>query len=667
MIGKTKKILFKRIPGKWKQFFNVLSKKEKWIFVSLFVLFLSSAIFLQLNYYYRNTVVIPAFGGEYKEGLIGQPRFINPLYFSDNDCDRDLVEVLFSGLLKYDSQGNIVKDLVDSYSIKDNGLSYEFTLKDNILWHDGQPLTVADVAFTVELVQYPQYKSPLRIEWLGVRTQTEGTKKIIFHLQKKYSSFLETVARLKILPKHIFQDITPENLPWVLTEKQYLQGSGPFKVKTIEKEKSGYIKKIILERNKEFYGNKPFIGKLSFYFYQNVSELVRDGRTGKIDGFSVSSPKYIKTLEKEGLHFYRLSLPRYFALFFNLNNLKNLDNNVRKAISFALSKEEILNNVFLGEGRIVDSPVLYKYYGINPPSSVPGYDVDKAKQILESAGYKENPKTGIMEKAVAKSVPALFKSELKVGSKGKEVEELQKCLAKDKSVYPQGDITGYFGSKTKAAVIRFQEKYSSEILKPIGLKKGTGKVGGMTRDKLNRVCQDVPKKIVSLEFELTTSDKFPLKEIAENIKEQLKRIGIKVNIKTVSFSELQTNVLAKRSFQTLLFGEALGSLPDPFPFWHSSQKDYPGLNITGYNSKVADAVLEKIREVTKEEDKKEYLEKLQDIIIKDLPAIFFVKGDYFYFLSPKIKGYKVEKITEPSKRLSGIETWYIKAKRKWVK
>lgn len=653
----------------WEKFFNILRKKEKIFFLVLFLLAIVSALFLDLNFYFKNTQIIPRFGGEFKEGVIGQPRFINPLLLSDNDPDRDLIELLFSGLLKYNDEGKIVKDLAQDYQIQENNKDYEFQIRDDALWQDGEKITSEDIIFTIELVQSPYYKSPLRIEWLSIKAEALTAKKVVFHLQKPYSSFLETVARLKILPKHIFEDISAENFPWAFTSKKYLQGSGPFKIKNIKEDKLGYIQKIIMERNEKFFGEKPFLKKISFYFYQNLEDLLKAARVGEIDGFSISEPKYFNVLEKEGFNLFKLVLPRYFALFFNLKNSDLLDKNIREALSYSVDKQEILDKVFLGQGKIINSPVLADYYGFEPPIEISEFNIEKANEILEQEGFEKNLEKGIKEKIVIKEIPAIFKSELKQGSRSQEVRDLQKCLANPpaggKDIYPEGEITGYFGTKTKKAVIRFQEKYAEDILSPIGLKNGTGKVGAMTRKKLNQVCQEIPKKIIPLTFTITTSDTFPLTEIVEILKTQFEKIGAEVKIKKASLSEFQTNILIERDFEVLLFGEALGQLPDPFPFWHSSQNEYPGLNIGSYNSKQADKLLEKARETIDETERKENLEKFQNVLIEDKPAFFLTQASYCYFLSPKIKGFAVEKITEPSKRFINIGKWYSKTKRKW--
>lgn len=650
-------------PKQWAGFFSVLSKKERVIFSGLLLLFFASTIFLQLEFYFKNTEVLPQNGGKYKEGLVGQPRFVNPLYLSDNDIDRDLTEIIFSGLLKYGEDGKIIKDIAESYEIKD-GKEYDFDLKKNVFWHDGKKLTAEDVIFTINLIQSPQYRSSLRIEWLGVKAESSSEEKIIFRLQNPYSSFLETVARLKIIPKHVFQDISPDDFPWSLITEKYLIGTGAFKVKRIKTEGPNQIKKIVLEKNENFYGEKPYLDEMSFYFYENNEDLVKAARIGEIDGFSASNPQYLKILEKEGFEAHRLFLPRYFALFFNLRNSSVSNKKIREAISYSINKKELLDEIFLSEGTIAESPIINDYYGFEAPEKVFEFNPEKAIEILESEGYRLNSETGIREKEVKKQ-NIVFKQGLEQGNQGTQVKALQECLKKENLF--EDEISSYFGPKTKEAVSKFQEKYFDEILKPAGLKSGTGKVGTGTAQKLNEVCQENPQNSIPLKFSLVTCDNFPLSEIADAVSRQLKSIGIQLSVEKVSLADFQTNILNKRNFEILLFGEALGQMPDPFPFWHSSQKEYPGLNVSSYSSKSADGALEASRETSKESEIKKNLEKFQNLVIEDLPAVFLSRGNYFYFLNPKIKGFTIEKITDSSKRFSLAEKLFIKKKRVWIK
>lgn len=657
---------FKNLPskGQWKQFFSILTKREKVVLFALLAVAVMSGIYLGLNFYFQNTIVAPQQGGSYKEGMVGQPTFISPLHLSTQDIDRNIVEILFSGLMKYDEKGRLVNDLIEGVEIQEKGKIFDVYLKDNIFWQDGEKITADDVVFTINLVQDPQCQSPLRIQWSGIVAEKITDQRLQFKMPKQYSGFLEALT-IKILPKHIFENISPQNLPSRFTSQNYLVGSGPFKLKEVVKNKSDQVQKLTLERNKKYHQTPPYLNKISLIFYKDIETLLRAAGVGEIDGFALVDPEYFKNVAN-GFRNYNLSLPRYFAIFFNLNSKELFsEKELREVVAFSVNKDEVLKEIFLNKGSKINSPILPNFFGFEGPSK--GYDFDpaKAQEILEAKGFVLNPETSKREKTVHKEAPFTFKSNLTLKSQGKEVEELQKCLAKDPEVYPEGTVSGYFGSQTKAAVIRFQEKYAQDILSPIGLTKGTGDVKPMTRDKLNEICFERPTEIVPFKITLTTCDKFPLNEIARILQKQWEAIGATVEIKEVSLADLQTNVLAKRDFEVLLFGEALGSIPDPFPFWHSSQKEYPGLNVSSYKSKTADKLLETARETETEEERKITLEKFQDILIDDLPAVFLVRPDYLYVLSSEIKGYNVEKITEPSKRFSTIETWYLKTKRVW--
>jgi hypothetical protein len=223
-----------------------------------------------------------------------------------------------------------------------------------------------------------------------------------------------------------------------------------------------------------------------------------------------------------------ISLPRYFAVFFNPEKSKTLSEiEVREALNYGTNKKEIIEKVFAGQGKTTDSPVLPEIFGFSSPSTIYEFNIEKAKEMLNNSGFIETVE-GKREKIVRKEANFSFKSELKTGSQGKEVEELQKCLAKDPDLYPEGEITGFFGNSTKKAVTKFQEKYAKEILEPGGLTEGTGMVASATRAKLNELCAKPIEEILSLNFSLMTVDQPILIEVANILKEQWKTRNKKV-------------------------------------------------------------------------------------------------------------------------------------------
>ncbi|MDP2663833.1 MAG: ABC transporter substrate-binding protein [bacterium] len=626
-------------------------------------LFLTSSVFLLTNFYINNTEKVAAEGGKYTEGLISSPRFINPVYSPAYDVDRDLVELIYSGLMKYNAKGEIVTDLAERYEILQEGRVFEFYLEENLLWQDTKPLTADDIVFTIKAIQNPTLKSPIRANWLGVTVEKISDLGIRFELKNPSAVFLEN-ATVKILPKHIWENVAYQNFPLSIYNLQPI-GSGPYKLKDFSQDGQGNIKSLELVTNPTYSGPRPNIPKITFLFFENEDKLIKAFNSGKVQGISLYSPQKYQEVKEKGYLEYRLSLPRYFAAFFNPAESKILEEKkVREALSHGTDKEEIIEKALSGRGLKVNSPILPEIYGFEVLPENYSFDQELANQILEEAGYLKGD-DGARSKFVKKTPSFQFSSNLQKGSKGSEVTELQKCLAKDPAVYPEAEITGNFGSKTEIAVIRFQEKYAKDILTPYGLTSGTGKVYKSTRTKLNEICNPTIEETLSLSFTLKTADQPTLKAVADILKEQWQKIGVNLKIETFSTSKLEEDVIKPRDYEMLLFGEVLGTVPDPFPFWHSSQIKNPGLNLAGYENSECDKLLERARQTLDGGKRKEALENFQKIIVGDLPALFLYSPDYLYLVTDDIKGIEEGLIADPSKRFAEAENWYIKTKRVW--
>ncbi|MDO8265039.1 MAG: ABC transporter substrate-binding protein [Candidatus Parcubacteria bacterium] len=662
--GKYFGMVFKNRLSFWQiiRFPLSLNKKERIIFTALSILFIGSFAYLSQSFYFRNTEIKPALGGKYTEGLVGQPRFINPIYSSSFDADRDIVEPIFSGIMKYDSSGKIVNDLAEKIDLDSEGKIYEIYLKNDILWHDGEKFSADDIIFTIKTIQDADYRSPLRANWIGIEVEKiENENGVRFKLEKPYAAFLERLT-LKIIPKHIWADIPAQNFPLSVYNLKPI-GTGPYKFKSLEYSNDGIsVSSIDLTAFPGYFGKTPNLMKVSFKFFKNEDELIQSVNKNEIDGFSLEASKILKFSNDDKFKEYLLLWPRYFAVFLNPKKSKFLsDNLIRQALNYATNKEEIINEIIGGKGYIVESPILPEFFGFNPPSSAYQFDLVQAESLIKQAGFEK--KDGQLVKYQTQTTYS-FKTELKTGSQGKAVEGLQACLSMDKDIYPGGKITGYFGNDTNEAVKNFQEKYADDILKPSNLKEGNGIVGPATRIKLNEICNKAiePEYLTII---LTTVEDPLMEETAKLIKKQWDLIGIKTEINTVSVSDLEKDYIKTRNYEALLFGEVLGTIPDLFPFWHSSQIKDPGLNLANYESKSADNLLEATR-ISLDHDKiAANYESFQNIIINDAPVIFLYSPDYIYFVSLKINGVEEKNIAEPSKRLLGIENWFIKTKRVW--
>ncbi len=521
--------------NQWRQFFKVLSSKEKFSFSIFLFLFAVSFLSFLINVYFKNTEIKPDEGGVYTEGMIGSPRYLQPLYAPANDTDRDLVELLFSGLVKQDISGKTVTDLAKEYKILEDGKVWEFYLKENIFWSDEKPLTADDVIFTIKSIQNPDIKSPLRSTWLGVEIEKISDLGVRFKLKNPSAVFLEN-CRVKIMPEHIWSNIAPQNFPLTSWNLNPI-GSGPYKLKTLSQDKDSRIIALDLVRNPKYFGSTPNLRQISFRFFENESQLSKAYLRGEVQGFSLTSLTDIPA-ENNTFNLYSFSLPRYFAVFLNSGKSKILaDESVRKALNYGTDKKGIISSFDsktvtekISLAEIVESPILPEIYGFKEPVKTYQFNLEEAHLLLEKAGFTKT-ENGFREKIIKKTPSFQLKSNLRVSSQGQEVTELQKCLSKDSEIYPDGEITGVFGQKTKDAVIRFQEKYRDEILKPQNLEKGTGEVLKATRTKLNEICFGESEEIIPLKLSLATVNQPALLEVASLLKSQWELLGIEVEIK----------------------------------------------------------------------------------------------------------------------------------------
>lgn len=658
--------------SQWKQTFKVLKKKERITLLIFFATAIVSLGFLIISFYLQNTKVVPALGGTHIEGVVGQPRFINPIYGETNDIDRTLIDLIFSGLMKYDNQGQIVPDLASDVKISEDGKTYTFTLQDPIFWHDAKPLTTDDIIFTIKTIQNSDYKSPQRANWIDVDIEKVSDKVVKFHLKNPYNAFLENCT-IKIIPKHIWQTILPENFALSSYNLKPI-GSGVFQFITLSQTNTGFIKTINLISNRKYYNKPSFIANLNFLFFEKKEDLILSANAKQIDGFTLASidnnqiiaEKEIKQswLKSEKFSVYSFSLPRYFAVFFNNQKTSIFsDPNLRKAFSYAINKDELAQKITeetKNNISIVNSPILPDFFNYNAPTNNYNFDIEKANALLDKTGYKASAQ-GQREKISTKKPAFQFTSYLKVGSKGKEVTELQACLNRlSPEIFGtilKDETNGTYNKVTEDAVTEFQKKYLPDA-------KPTGETGAGTRKKLNELCFTTLENSQPLTFTLVTINQPQLLRVANILKDHWQRVGVSVQINAVSLTDLKP-IIKNRSYDALLYGQALGFGTDLYPFWHSSQRIDPGLNLSSYENKDLDKLLKEARETTDQNIKKQKLESAQNIIVNDSPAIFLYNPDYIYWASDNIKGVDTEKIIDPAKRFSNIANWYLQTKRVW--
>ncbi len=506
-------------------------------------------------------VMVPTYGGTLNEGVIGTPRFVNPL-LAASDADRDLTSLVYSGLMKKNSDGELIPDLALSYDISKDGLTYTFKMNPAAKFQDNTPVTADDVIFTINKAQDPALKSVKRVNWEGVAVSKGDDETVIFTLKHPFASFLEN-ATLGILPMHIWKNVGAEEWNYSSFNTTQSVGSGPYQIYAVVQTSSGIPGTYELRPFSAYTGGKAYIKKLNIHFYANEKELVAALSGGQVDQATGLSSDKVRTLSEKGFIINTTVLPRVFGIFFNQTQAPIFtDHDVIRAFDKAINKKQIVEDALLGYGVIADGPL--------PPKDDIGndsYDPEQAKQILAKAGWTAGP-DGVL-------------------------------IKKDKN-----------------------------------------------------------KKTQTLSFSLSTGDTPELQKATERIKEDLENIGARVDVKIFEVGTLNQNVIRPRKYDALFFGEIVNRESDLFAFWHSSQRNDPGLNIALYANPKTDKLLEDAVATVDAGTRDKKLTAFADEIKRDSPAVFIYSPDFTYVTDGTTMGMSERAVAVPSDRFATIREWY---------
>lgn len=344
-------------------------------------------------------VEVPKVGGEASEGLVGSPLHLNPLLSPANDVDADLTRIVYAGLLKFDENLNLQPDLAEVFpEIISDGKEYVVRLRPNLTWHDGAALTADDVVFTFQLISHPDLQSPLRLSWNRVEVVKLDELTVRVQTRESSAAFL-TNFTVGIMPRHIWENVPVESFA---LSKYNLEpiGAGPYKVTELKRGRGGEVRSIRLEPFQRYHAGGPYLKTLVFRFYQTTDELIEayHGREVTAVGY-VPFDKSLFIEPKDKLKQYQLPLSQYQAVF--INRIKNPapleDLRVRMALSRSVDKKRIVEEVYGGKASEAYGPILPGHLGYHEQISgaeMNIYDVEKAKALLDEAGWTMDPEVG---------------------------------------------------------------------------------------------------------------------------------------------------------------------------------------------------------------------------------------------------------------------------------
>ena len=554
-----------------KKIFAALTKKERTVFIIASAGAGISFVIVMGIMIAQITKAVPASGGQYIEGLVGQPEYVNPVIAS-SETDLDLVHLIYNNL----------SDIADSVTPSTDMRTWTVRLKDGLMWQDGQKLTADDVVFTVQSIQDKDADSPLYASWQGVQVNRESELEVQFTLAAPYAFFDSNLKNLYILPKHIYGDTPPGN--WRLSDYNLKPvGSGSYKFISLSKGADGFISSYSLAAWDGTSGSHPLIGNFDFKFFNDENDLVQSFNNGQIDGFGDLSAENLAEIDRPyNLFSWRTS--SYYAAFFNQSkNIALQDPAVREALSMAIDRNTIISQVFgnTTNGAVPD-------YGPIPP--------DAPYYVAPAFASASSSSTGSFNAASAESLL-------------------------DGAGWTISSSTG-FRAKT------------------------------------------INKVVIPLTINLTVPQIDFLTNTASDLRAAWTAIGVQVNITTDSPNNIAANEIKNRSYEALLFGNALGPSSDLYSFWDSSQRFSPGLNLAILGDNTVDAPIEAARQTPSTTITTAKLAQAQMEIESDYPAVFLYSPNYLYVAGANVLGITTSSVlSDPSDRFLNVGSWYLNTAR----
>lgn len=369
-------------------------------------------------------------GGTLTYGLSSEPQHLLPIY-----TGLLITDLIFDPLLRFDEQMRPVPSLAQRYSVDGEGQRYTFELRPDVTWHDGNPFTARDVAFTFQTILHPEYNTPQRgalwvlkgvpalfdrytaiqndvragkisqqtadilkvtawREWIEEGgLQVQGTHTLSFELEKPHAPALTVLGSVPIIPAHRFEQVEPAQMHRSPEAREPI-GTGPYKfVKWVAGQD------ITLERNADWrwglLGTRPRINELRFRFFpfMDLGVLLE---VGEVDMAYVSPDEALRLLPLN-LKQVKYMPGTYTYLGYNLKDPRFADPKVRKAITHAINREDLIEMVLQGYGEGLHSHQMPGRWDYTADVARFDYDLARAEQLLDEAGWAKG-RDGIRQK-----------------------------------------------------------------------------------------------------------------------------------------------------------------------------------------------------------------------------------------------------------------------------
>jgi len=331
----------------------------------------------------------PITGGVYTEALIGDFMRLNPILDVYNAPDRSVDHLIFSGLVKFDYKGIPQTDLAKSWGVSKDGTVYNFSLRTDVFWHDGEVFDSRDVLFTIGVLQGQHGLIPedLRKFWSEVEVVVLSDSQLQFLLPEPFAPFLDYLT-FGILPEHILGGLGLEEIidhPFNLAPI----GTGPFRFQRLLVENDEIVG-VVLDAFEDHYLDRPFLDEFIFRYYPTSKDALAAYQLGEVEGIGeVDETILDEVLGDSDLAIYSAREPLLTLVYLNLDNpeVKFLQNPVfRRALLSAINKNLIIERVYNGQAIPAYGPIMPGTWAYYEDIEKVNYDIVSAKSLFESTG-----------------------------------------------------------------------------------------------------------------------------------------------------------------------------------------------------------------------------------------------------------------------------------------
>ncbi|HET7318342.1 MAG TPA: peptide-binding protein [Nitrospirota bacterium] len=325
------------------------------------------------------------------ESSIGDARRLNPVIANDASSG-EINDQIFNGLVKYDKNIKLIGDLAERWTIENGGKTITFYLRKGVKWHDGVEFTAADCLFTYQKLIDPNVATPYSSSYMDIK-KAEVVGKYVFRVtyNEPFSPALESWA-MGIIPKHLLEgrDINTADF------NRHPVGTGPYRFREWLS-----AQKIVLDANDEYFEGRPNIDQFIYRIIPDSSTMFQELLFGGVDMMGLNPLQYLRKSEspriRENYRKFRYPANAFTYMGYNLRSPLFSDMKVRQALSYAIDRQGIIEGILLGIGRPCTGPFSTVSWAYNPNAKSYEYDPERARRMLEEAGWKEKS-GGIREK-----------------------------------------------------------------------------------------------------------------------------------------------------------------------------------------------------------------------------------------------------------------------------